>query len=236
MPDLLNLSLDHEAVQQQLCAALQVQIPNLDTNPGTNIRTFIETISAQLMLETSHAQQRVRYAIPIEDIGEHGGLAVAASMSYAASSAPPPLSPEMIYRTARTIEAQDQFRAEYQGTFAQRAAAEARDQILELEDRQIMETLEVQEQIRNSWGEQWGARRVTIPLFELAANPTIQTSEIRSRRFDLRSEPVPPIINFLIDWQDRKREAGRFQLAPDKTPPKTPPKTAWQWILEEEAA
>jgi hypothetical protein len=245
LPSLLNVGIEHEVIRRQLSEALQIRIPGIDLNPGSNSRRLVETLSAQLMLETSQFQQNLRYAmlpqaasIPIEDIGEHGGMAVAASMSYA--HAVQPLSPEMIYQAARTIDRQDrvgpdQFRAEYQGTFAQRAAADARDRILEFEDRQIMETLEMQEVVRNSWGEEWGARRVTVPMFDLASNPTIHLDEIRNRRFDLMSEPLPPILQFLLEWQGRKREASIARL-PVRGSPKGTPKTAWEWILEDEAA
>lgn len=252
-PYLLDLSLDHEVIQRQLCEALQVQMPNLDLRPGSNLRTLVQTASAQLMLETSNFHQQLRYAIlpqavtlpfdaPIEDIGEHGGMAVAAGMSYAAQL--PPLSPEMMYQAARTIDRQDRqatWAREYEGSFHQTAVADAVQRIHEIEDQQILETLEAQElgsdEYRNSWGEQWASRRVTVPMFELASNPTINVDEIRSRRFDLlRHDPVPAIIEFLLGWQNRKRAASRVQLVPDKTPSKAPPKTAWEWLLEDEAA
>jgi hypothetical protein len=71
-------------------------------------------------------------------------------------------------------------------------------------------------------------RRVTVPEFELASNPTVSLNAIRERRFDLYGDrmgmPPHPIIAAIL----RKKLGPKPELHRDEPPPLAQRLTCWE--------
>ena len=71
-------------------------------------------------------------------------------------------------------------------------------------------------------------RRVTVPTFELASNPTINLNEIRQRRFNLIDHTPPPPAHPIIAAVLRKKLGPKPTLHRDEPPPPAQRLTRWE--------
>lgn len=77
-------------------------------------------------------------------------------------------------------------------------------------------------------------RRVTMPEFEIATNPTIRIDEIRNRRFDLIDRNYDhPFILALLAYRLKKMASEQFQ-PPAPREATGPKRTVWERLLEKD--